>query len=127
MTKQLELFVDYFENSNELLEGEELAKTYVQLTSCEKKVTKLKDINLEITVDNVNKVKNTLDELYDRVKKQKQERKLPFADEKEAYLKEKQERLLKLDNELRNETDKIEEYYTKKTRESIYRNLVGLQ
>lgn len=54
-----------------------------------------------------------------------QTREEPFRNEREAYLKSKEERRKVFESEIRRKSDELDEYYAKKTRESIYENLVG--
>jgi hypothetical protein len=49
----------------------------------------------------------------------------PFEQERKAFLQSLADRKKKIENEITRESDKIDEYYAKKTRDSIYRNLVG--
>ena len=48
-------------------------------------------------------------------------------EKRKAYLKQQQERRKQIEAELLKESDQLDEFYAKKTRESIYRNLVGSQ
>lgn len=50
---------------------------------------------------------------------------IPFQQERSQYLQEKAERHKKMVSQLQREADKLDEFYSKKTRASIYRNLVG--
>lgn len=80
------------------------------------------------TQEELTKTQKTLGALLDAVKEtQNKHIKIPFELEKQAYLKQQQERKKRLELEIRRESDILDENYAKKTRESIYRNLVGSQ
>lgn len=80
------------------------------------------------TQEELAKTQQKLNALLDAVKEtQNKHKNIPFELEKQAYLKQQQERKKKLELEIRRESDILDENYAKKTRESIYRNLVGSQ
>lgn len=111
----------------ELLELESLAKNYVQLTSCEQKLKcGVNNELLETTLGEATAVSNRLTQILDMVHQaQSNQMTEPFQSEREAYLIAREERKKAIENEIRRESDKIDEYYAKKTRDSIYQNLVG--
>lgn len=49
----------------------------------------------------------------------------PVEIEREEYKKLLAERKKSMEKEIQRQSDKLDEYYAKQTRESIYRNLVG--
>lgn len=115
------------QTKDELILVDSIAKTYVQLTSCEQKL-KSKE-NTDIVTATQQKSKLVLDDLTQALESinqvQAKNNNLPFQSEREAYLLEREERKKAIENELRRESDKIDEHYAKLTRDSIYRNLVG--
>jgi hypothetical protein len=101
------------------------AKTYVDLTSCEPKITTtMHNLDLASTLERVLETQTTLETLLQTVQ-DTQPKKTPFEQERRAYLVERDERKRQLALEMTRESDKLDETYAKKTRESIYRNLVG--
>lgn len=84
------------------------------------------NLDLASTLERVTDTQKTLESLLQAVQDtQSQPKKIPFEQERRSYLAELDERKRKLALEMTRESDKLDEFYTKKTRESIYRNLVG--
>ncbi|KAG2196320.1 hypothetical protein INT47_009315, partial [Mucor saturninus] len=119
LQRELHDFVEAFETKKELLELDSLAKTYVQLTNCEGKLKSSAVSQLETTLKEAVRVNDVLNSALKQVESV-QVKEEPFRAEREAYLKSKEERRKVLESEIRRESDKIDEYYAKKTRESIY-------
>ncbi|KAG0765273.1 hypothetical protein G6F29_007656 [Rhizopus arrhizus] len=124
MNEELESFAEQFENGS--VSAESLAKTYAALTSCHSKISKHKNIAIdqEITQSLLN-TQELLDQALSRfdIKRSNND----IQEKQNAYLNEKQKRKKIMLDELRKESDRLDEYYTNKTRESIYKNLVGTQ
>lgn len=110
-----------------MLELDSLAKTYVQLTSCDQKLKSAVSTQaFETTLEKSTLVHNSLAQILEAVEQiQTKKMAVPFQPEREAYIVSKEERKKAIENEIRRESDKIDEYYAKKTRDSIYQNLVG--
>ncbi|KAG2237324.1 hypothetical protein INT48_009057 [Thamnidium elegans] len=127
LEQELNDFVQSFETKDELVLVDSIAKSYVQLTSCEQKLKSSE--NTELVTATQQKSKLVLDDLTQVLESinevQAEKNNLPFQSEREAYLIEREERKKAIENELRRESDKIDERYAKLTRDSIYRNLVG--
>lgn len=104
-----------------------IAKTYVQLTSCEQILKNNNELDVVAVTEKKSKlVLHELSQVLEAVNQVQAEKKsLPFQIEREAYLIEREKRKKAIENELRRESDKIDERYAKLTRDSIYRNLVG--
>lgn len=49
----------------------------------------------------------------------------PIMEKKQKYLDEMKQRKLDRDREIQRKYDQLDEYYSKKTHESTYKNLVG--
>ncbi|KAI7902269.1 uncharacterized protein BX663DRAFT_512314 [Cokeromyces recurvatus] len=137
IAEEINEFIEQFETKNDLMTVDLLAKTYSQLTTCETKLsnaTKQADDNhlsstvtIKTVASKTQQVQDILQNLLQTVEAcQNQKRNSPFYKEKEAYLKKKEERRKQLEKEIRKESDKLEEFYAKKTRESIYNNIVGI-
>lgn len=120
-------FVDNFETSGELLPLDSLASTYVQLTSCDQKLKKA--VGSETVDATLKQSSTTLSQLNLIVEKLEAERSKkepsPVEIEREEYKKLLAERKKSMEKEIQRQSDKLDEYYAKQTRESIYRNLVG--
>ncbi|KAG2214818.1 hypothetical protein INT46_006610 [Mucor plumbeus] len=135
--QELESFVQEFEaristlfTKQQLITTDSLAKTYVDITTCDSKLKSAAatKTDLSSTQEELAKTQQKLNALLDAVKEtQNKHKNIPFELEKQAYLKQQQERKKKLELEIRRESDILDENYAKKTRESIYRNLVGSQ
>jgi hypothetical protein len=82
------------------------------------------NLDLSSTVERVTETQKTLEDLLKTVQ-DTAPKKIPFEQERQAYLMELDERKRQLALEMTRESDKLDEFYAKKTRESIYRNLVG--
>lgn len=145
LSRELESFVEEFEVSTltffhalnsrysqtkqQLTTADSLAKTYVNITTCDSKLkTATNRADLSNTQHEIAQTQQKLNTLLDAVKEtQSRRNNIPFESEKEAFLKQQQERKKKLEQDIRREADLLDETYAKKTRESIYRNLVGSQ
>ncbi|KAI8636686.1 hypothetical protein BD408DRAFT_425776 [Parasitella parasitica] len=130
LDQELESFVQEFETRQQLLTADSLAKTFVNITACDLKLkaAAAATADLSPTQQKINDTQKTLNRLMEAVKEtQNKHSNLPFEAEKQAYLKLLQERKKKLEQDIRRESDILDENYAKKTRESIYRNLVGSQ
>lgn len=110
-----------------MLELDALAKTYVQLTNCDQKLKfAVNTQTLEATLDKSARVCESMARVLEGVEQvQANNMTVPFQAEREAYLTAREVRKKTLENEMRRESDKMDEYYAKKTRDSIYQNLVG--
>ena len=118
------------QTKQQLITADSLAKTYVNITTCDSKLKSAvaTKTDLSSTQEELTKTQKTLSALLDAVKEtQNKHINIPFELEKQAYLKQQQERKKRLELEIRRESDILDENYAKKTRESIYRNLVGSQ
>ncbi|EPB87513.1 hypothetical protein HMPREF1544_05707 [Mucor circinelloides 1006PhL] len=129
LSRELESFVEEFETKQQLTTADSLAKTYVNITTCDSKLkTATNRADLSNTQHEIAQTQQKLNTLLDAVKEtQSRRNNIPFESEKEAFLKQQQERKKKLEQDIRREADLLDETYAKKTRESIYRNLVGSQ
>ncbi|KAL9545416.1 hypothetical protein MBANPS3_007155 [Mucor bainieri] len=129
LSRELEAFVEEFETKQQLITADSLAKTYVNITTCDSKLkAAVPKADLSNTQQEIANTHQKLSTLLDAVKEtQARHSSIPFASEKEAFLKQQQDRKKKLEQEIRREADLLDETYAKKTRESIYRNLVGSQ
>lgn len=119
----------YSQTKQQLTTADSLAKTYVNITTCESKLkTATNRADLSNTQHEIAQTQQKLNTLLDAVKEtQSRRNNIPFESEKEAFLKQQQERKKKLEQDIRREADLLDETYAKMTRESIYRNLVGSQ
>ncbi|KAL7315757.1 hypothetical protein PS15m_004936 [Mucor circinelloides] len=129
LSRELGSFVEEFETKQQLTTADSLAKTYVNITTCESKLkTATNRADLSNTQHEIAQTQQKLNTLLDAVKEtQSRRNNIPFESEKEAFLKQQQERKKKLEQDIRREADLLDETYAKMTRESIYRNLVGSQ
>ncbi|KAK4514777.1 uncharacterized protein ATC70_002380 [Mucor velutinosus] len=129
LSRELESFVNEFETKQQLTTAGSLAKTYVNITTCDSKLkVAASKADLSNTQLEIAKAQQKLSTLLDAVKEaQTRNNNIPFESEKEAFLKQQQDRKKKLEQEIRREADLLDETYAKKTRELIHRNLVGSQ
>ncbi|OAC99640.1 hypothetical protein MUCCIDRAFT_114839 [Mucor lusitanicus CBS 277.49] len=129
LSRELESFVEEFETKQQLTTADTLARTYVNITTCDSKLKlATSKVDLSSTQQQVAKTRQKLNTLLDAVKEtQRKHNNIPFESEKEAFLKQQQDRKKALEQDIRREADLLDETYAKKTRESIYRNLVGSQ
>lgn len=67
----------------------------------------------------------TLNQLQQLLQRIETEPTTSFEQERKAYLTSLQERKKSIEKEIQRESDTMDEYYAKKTRDSIYRHLVG--
>ncbi|KAI8073064.1 hypothetical protein BC940DRAFT_290458 [Gongronella butleri] len=112
------------------IRSSDLTQAFVQLNTCHTQLDKLKAKQDEITniatqarecravVGDVLQVKNEQEQ-------RKQDASMPLQAQQQAYLDELAARKSKFHAEIQREKDKLEERYAKKTRDTIYRNLVG--
>ncbi|CAO3654657.1 unnamed protein product [Mucor fragilis] len=129
LSRELESFVEEFETKQQLTTADSLTKTFVDITTCGSKLrTAASKADLSSTQQEMAATQQKLTTLLDAVKEaQNRHSNIPFESEKEAFLKQQQDRRKKLEQDIRREADILDETYAKKTRESIYRNLVGSQ
>ncbi|KAI8369755.1 hypothetical protein BD560DRAFT_490031 [Blakeslea trispora] len=92
------------------------AMTFAQLTTCKTKLT------VPSLDDTLNKTRQTSETLGQIRQIQPVQQSSP---DKQAYLEQQQERRKQMEAELLKESDRLEEFYAKKTRDSIYHHLVG--
>ncbi|KAI8881151.1 hypothetical protein K501DRAFT_334938 [Backusella circina FSU 941] len=111
-------FVEHFEN----LPVDSLARTYANLTKCNSQLTIAKNSNFEETKDKAIQTQAILNKLLEKNTIQVNDR---FEQEKQAFLQEQNKKQKQIQLEMQRESDKMDEIYTKKTRDSIRRNLVG--
>ncbi|CAO3695981.1 unnamed protein product [Rhizopus microsporus] len=112
LNQELHSFVEHFEK--ESISSEELAKSYVALTGCHPKL----NTSMEET-------QQLLEQLLTTIQHEKQSPSL--QQEYEEYQKDKDKRKRMALEELRRESDRLDEYYARRTRDSIHQHLVGTQ
>ncbi|KAI8091485.1 uncharacterized protein B0P05DRAFT_267346 [Gilbertella persicaria] len=119
LLKEIDDFIDQFETRQDLFDT--AAKMYAQLTVCDKKLNSLKTVELDTTLDKLHQTQHRLDQLLSKT----EPRTVHLEEKRQAFLTQQTERKRQIEAQITRESDKIDEYYAKKTRESIYRNLVG--
>ncbi|ORZ17957.1 hypothetical protein BCR42DRAFT_412850 [Absidia repens] len=109
---------------------DDLALAFIQLNNCQthldlakKQKNDWNDLSEEL--DNLH---HTVDEVRDVIKSREQretQASSPLEEEKKAFMCQLQQQRREYDQDLQRQFDKMEENHVKKTRDSIYRNLVG--
>lgn len=120
LNQELHSFVEHFEK--ESISSEELAKSYVALTGCHPKLKQTKTVDSTINTS-MEETQQLLEQLLATIQHEKQSPSL--QQEYEEYQKDKDKRKRMALEELRRESDRLDEYYARKTRESIHQHLVG--
>ncbi|KAI9310126.1 hypothetical protein BX666DRAFT_2033444 [Dichotomocladium elegans] len=129
LRSELDFFASHPESSISI-GPEELARAYVQLSGCRKRLNSALEKQ-----DQWREVSDTgretlakmqdLDQLLQDLKQRQAEKEPPFAAERAEFLAQLNAEREAVDREIQQQKDKIEEYYARKKRESTYRNLVG--
>ncbi|KAI8328490.1 hypothetical protein BC941DRAFT_444771 [Chlamydoabsidia padenii] len=110
---------------------DDLATTFIQLNNCQLHLDLAKkqqnignwDLNNEL-----NDMKQTMGQVKDILNSQEQKKSTvlsPLETQRQQFLDELQQRRKQQEQDIQRQYDKLEEHYAKKTRESIYQNLVG--
>ncbi|KAG1456282.1 hypothetical protein G6F56_006866 [Rhizopus delemar] len=121
LNKEINSFAEHFENCSVSIDS--LTKTYVALTGCSSSISQHKK---HVDPDIIQSLTDTQQLLNQALSTcSKKENFTDVQQRQQAYLAEKQLRKKKMMDELRRESDRLDEHYAKKTRESIYKNLVG--
>lgn len=97
------------------------------MTSCDQKLKKAVDsetleTTLKASTTTLEQLKLIIEKLdIERAKKEVS----PLELEREEYIKLLAERKRTMEKDIQRQSDKVDEFYAKQTRDSIYRNLVG--
>ncbi|KAI9249303.1 hypothetical protein BY458DRAFT_559949 [Sporodiniella umbellata] len=122
LNNEIDFFAENFDSCPISIES--LTKTYATLTGCQATISKNKCLLDPSISQSLNNTQQLLNQALSTMSKKQGS--IPDSEEKRAaYLAEKELREKALMEELRKKSDQLDEYYTKKTRESIYKNLVG--
>ncbi|ORX60491.1 hypothetical protein DM01DRAFT_1332640 [Hesseltinella vesiculosa] len=108
----------------------DLTKAFVSLSSCPAQLDLVTNNGQELSqlAEEMKQSRNMIDQTRQVLHNQEQRRELahlPLQQEKQQYLTDLERRKKDFYAQWQHQTDKLEETFAKKTRDSIFRNLVG--
>ncbi|CAO3598565.1 unnamed protein product [Absidia cylindrospora] len=135
LEQDLGAFVVAFDNESDATSSahftsDDLALAFIQLNNCQTHLdlAKKQKNDWEDLSEELDNLRHTVDQVRDVIKSQEQRETqtlLPLEEEKKAFMGLLRQQQKEYHQDLQRQFDKMEENHVKKTRDSIYRNLVG--